>query len=144
MPIASNGILILVNVSIDGSHLLNRQPGKALPFYLQLRRPGVFDLIRENNLFSTVQDQVLLLIEFEEAIEEGTEKDVRRREKDGSWVEVDGERHSEEKLTGTEEVDEEEEEGRHGKAIELLIEHTSSIPVRGSFLQSILVFYVDD
>ncbi len=43
----------------------NRQPGKALPFYLRLRRPNVFELIREHNLFTDVQDQVLLLVEFD-------------------------------------------------------------------------------
>lgn len=43
----------------------NRQPGKALPFYLRLRRPNVFELIKEHNLFTDVQDQVLLLVEFD-------------------------------------------------------------------------------
>lgn len=44
---------------------MNRQPGKALPYYLRLRRPNVFDLIRENNLFTDVRDQVLLLVAFD-------------------------------------------------------------------------------
>lgn len=48
----------------------NRQPGKALPFYLRLRRSNVFDLIRENNLFTDVQDQVLLLVEFDHELME--------------------------------------------------------------------------
>lgn len=48
----------------------NRQPGKALPYYLRLRRPNVFDLIRDNNLFTDVQDQVLLLIEFDHELME--------------------------------------------------------------------------
>ncbi|EIN11015.1 vacuolar protein sorting-associated protein 41 [Punctularia strigosozonata HHB-11173 SS5] len=43
----------------------NRQPGKALPYFLRLRRPNVFDLIREHNLFTSVQDQALLLMEFD-------------------------------------------------------------------------------
>lgn len=46
-------------------HLRNRQPGRALPYYMRLRKPGVFDLIREHNLFTVVQDQALLLVEFE-------------------------------------------------------------------------------
>ncbi|KAF8885807.1 hypothetical protein BD779DRAFT_1532495 [Infundibulicybe gibba] len=46
-------------------YIANRQPGKALPFFLRLRRPNVFDLIREHNLFTDVQDQVLLLVEFD-------------------------------------------------------------------------------
>jgi hypothetical protein len=48
----------------------NRQPGKALPFYLRLRRPNVLELIRENNLFTDVQDQVLLLVEFDHELME--------------------------------------------------------------------------
>ncbi|KAF8165888.1 vacuolar assembling protein VPS41 [Crassisporium funariophilum] len=48
----------------------NRQPGKALPYYLRLRRSNVFDLIRDNNLFTDVQDQVLLLVEFDHELME--------------------------------------------------------------------------
>ncbi|KAI0345141.1 vacuolar protein sorting-associated protein 41 [Trametopsis cervina] len=58
----------------------NRQPGKALPFYLRLRRPNVFDLIREHNLFTAVRDQVLLLVEFDQELMEKKRK---------SGVEVD-------------------------------------------------------
>ncbi|KAF8265127.1 hypothetical protein EI94DRAFT_1831406 [Lactarius quietus] len=43
----------------------NRQPAKALPFFIRLRRPNVFQLIREHNLFTAVQDQALLLVEFD-------------------------------------------------------------------------------
>ncbi|KAI0089341.1 vacuolar assembling protein VPS41 [Irpex rosettiformis] len=52
----------------------NRQPGKALPFYLRLRRPNVFDLIREHNLFTAVRDQVLLLVEFDQELSEKRRK----------------------------------------------------------------------
>ena len=52
------------------SYISNRQPGKALPFVLRLRRPNVFDLIRENNLFTAVQDQALLLVEFDQELVE--------------------------------------------------------------------------
>jgi hypothetical protein len=48
----------------------NRQPGKALPYYLRLRRPNVFELIKEHNLFTDVQDQVLLLVEFDHELME--------------------------------------------------------------------------
>jgi hypothetical protein len=47
-------------------YLVNKQPAKALPYFLRLRRPDVFDLIREHNLFTAVQDQALLLIEFDQ------------------------------------------------------------------------------
>ncbi|KAK0499462.1 hypothetical protein EDD18DRAFT_1307946 [Armillaria luteobubalina] len=43
----------------------NRQHGKALTYFLRLRRPNVLDVIREHNLFTDVQDQVLLLVEFD-------------------------------------------------------------------------------
>lgn len=49
-------------------YIANRQPGKALPFLLRLRRPHVFDLIRDNNLFTDVKDQALLLVEFDQEL----------------------------------------------------------------------------
>lgn len=51
-------------------YVANRQPGKALTYFLRLRRPNVFDLIRENNLFTDVQDQALLLVEFDHELME--------------------------------------------------------------------------
>ena len=76
----------------------NRQPGKALPYFLRLRKPGVFDLIREHNLFTVVQNQALLLVEFEEDIKQGNRL------------------------------------SKHGPAIDLLVDHTHSIPVSTSKL----------
>ena len=85
-------------------HLMNRQPGKALPYYLRLRKAGVFDLIRDHNLFPDVQDQALLLVDFEQDMK-------RRREKGipGAY-----------RQTG---------QSKHGAAIDLLVDHTHSIPV---------------
>lgn len=54
-------------------YIKNRQPGKALPYFLRLRRPNVFQLIRDNNLFTDVQDQALLLVEFDQEL-------IRQRE----------------------------------------------------------------
>ncbi|KAJ7087362.1 hypothetical protein B0H15DRAFT_843711 [Mycena belliarum] len=51
-------------------YIANRQPGKALTYFLRLRRPHVFDLIRDNNLFTDVQDQALLLVEFDHELME--------------------------------------------------------------------------
>ncbi|KAJ8075963.1 Vacuolar protein sorting-associated protein 41 [Marasmius tenuissimus] len=81
----------------------NRQPGKALPFFLRLRRPNVFDLIRENNLFTDVQDQVLLLVEFDHELME------KRRQA-----------RSEAANQAQEETSE---------AIELLVDNVHSIPI---------------
>ena len=72
-----------------------RQPGKALSYFLRLRKPFVFDLIREHNLFSAVQDQALQLIDF------------------------DLSRDAEDRMST----------GRHGPAIQLLVDHIHSIPV---------------
>ncbi|KAI9069075.1 vacuolar protein sorting-associated protein 41 [Trametes sanguinea] len=63
-------------------YTLNRQPGKALPYFLRLRRPNVFDLIRENNLFTDVQDQALLLVEFDQELRE-------KRKQAGEEVDTD-------------------------------------------------------
>lgn len=56
----------------------------------------MFDLIREHNLFDAVQEQALLLVEFD-----------RERMKENGGA----------------------KEGDHGAAIELLVDHTLSIPV---------------
>ena len=77
-------------------HVINRQPAKALPYFLRLRKPNVFDLIREHSLFSAVQEQALLLVEFDQ-----------------------------ERVT----LEDKESHGKHGPAIQLLVDHTYSIPV---------------
>ncbi|KAJ7174299.1 hypothetical protein C8R46DRAFT_1080579 [Mycena filopes] len=59
----------------------NRQPGKALTYFLRLRRPNVFDLIRDNNLFTDVQDQALLLVEFDHELMEKRKQEGRPSEK---------------------------------------------------------------
>lgn len=84
-------------------YLVNRQPGKALSYFLRLRRPHVFDLIREHNLFTAVQDQAYLLVEFD-------------RERSGTAGE-------------TEAKEVESDKGKHGAAVQLLVDHTHSIPV---------------
>lgn len=84
------------------SFTLNRQPGKALPYFLRLRRPNVFQLIRENNLFTDVQDQALLLVEFDQELRE-------KRRQEGEDVDTDP-----------------------VAAITLLVDHIHSIPVSTS------------
>ncbi|KAI0807975.1 vacuolar assembling protein VPS41 [Fomes fomentarius] len=80
-------------------YTLNRQPGKALPFFLRLRRPNVFDLIREHNLFTDVQDQALLLVEFDQELRE-------KRKREGEEIDTDP-----------------------VAAITLLVDHIHSIPI---------------
>lgn len=60
----------------------NRQHGKALTYFLRLRRPNVLDVIREHNLFTDVQDQVLLLVEFDH-------ERMRKRQEAGEAVDED-------------------------------------------------------
>lgn len=81
-------------------YTLNRQPGKALPYFLRLKKPNVFDLIREYNLFADVKDQALLLVEFDLELME------KRREKG------------------------KEMDDKESRAITLLVDHSHSIPVR--------------
>lgn len=116
----------LTDICEKKSFILNRQPGKALPYYLKLRRPGVFDLIRDNNLFTDVQDQALLLIEFDQDMQ----LIKKRSSKDGTNPALPG-------TIFPQQIIEDGETSRHGTAITLLIEHTQSIPVRlSAFLSS--------
>ncbi|KIP02254.1 hypothetical protein PHLGIDRAFT_130843 [Phlebiopsis gigantea 11061_1 CR5-6] len=80
-------------------YIMNRQPGKALPFFLRLRRPNVFDLIRAHNLFTDVQDQALLLVEFDHEL-------MDKRRKSGEDVDP-----------------------ADSAAIKLLVDHIHSIPI---------------
>ncbi|KAE9406995.1 hypothetical protein BT96DRAFT_963264 [Gymnopus androsaceus JB14] len=81
----------------------NRQPGKALPYFLRLGRPNVFELIRENNLYTDVSKtdgMVLSLVEFE--FENRSDKD-----KDGEIGEA----------------------GESSEAIKMLVDNVHSIPI---------------
>lgn len=106
--------------------ILNQQPGKALPYYLKLRRPGVFNLIRENNLFTDVQDQALLLIEFDRDMELLKKRNLR----DGTTQIL---AHKDQAEVAAQSG----EDSIYGTAITLLIDHTHSIPVRLFFLFSL-------
>ncbi|PPR06614.1 hypothetical protein CVT24_001721 [Panaeolus cyanescens] len=99
--ISSSGSSTILMECLAELYTANRQPGKALPFYLRLRRPNVFDLIKENNLFTDVQDQVLLLVEFDHEL-------MERRKAEG-WVTTGREIQSE--------------------AIQLLVNNSHSIPI---------------
>ena len=69
-------------------HIANRQPGQVLQYCLRLRRPNVFQLIQDNNLYTDVQGQVLLLVEFDQELIEtrrkAGEKQGKLRENTGS------------------------------------------------------------
>ncbi|KAL1748674.1 hypothetical protein HDZ31DRAFT_79534 [Schizophyllum fasciatum] len=80
------------------SYVANRQPGQALHYFLRLRRPDVFSLIKEHNLYTDVQDQALLLVEFDAEL-------MKRRRDAGETV-----------------------DDRNSEAIRLLVEHEHAIP----------------
>lgn len=87
----------------------NRQPARALPYYLRLRKTGVFDLIRQHNLFSDIHYQALLLVDFQEEMKRRKAL-ISTRDKRGA-------------------IEKENVEAKHGEAIELLVDHTQSVPV---------------
>ena len=86
-------------------YIANRQPGQALQYCLRLRRPNVFQLIQDNNLYTDVQGQVLLLVEFDQELIETRRKAGEKQGKLGENT-----------------VD-------RGQAISLLVNYTQSIPV---------------
>lgn len=76
-----------------------------MPYFLRLRRPNVFDLIREHNLFTALRDDALLLVEFDQELEE-------KRRAEGAAEGVDFTKPA---VPHT--------------AIQLLVENTHAIPV---------------
>ncbi|GAA5979343.1 hypothetical protein JCM10908_002888 [Rhodotorula pacifica] len=105
--------------AISELYLRNRQPGKALPYFLKLRDPHAFVLVRDYNLFTDIQDQALQLIEFDEELRrDGREKELP------------------------------EKTSPHGIAVDLLVDHTHSIPIPRVIAQlqdhrKYLFFYLD-
>ncbi|KAG9017435.1 Vacuolar protein sorting-associated protein 41 [Tulasnella sp. JGI-2019a] len=94
-------------------YMRNKQPGKALEYYLRLRKPDVFDLIRDHNLFVVVRDQALLLVEFDLELEKSKRAVATKAENSPEQKSVKGK----EKEKGT------------SQAITLLVDHPHAIPV---------------
>ncbi|GAA5842868.1 hypothetical protein JCM3766R1_005688 [Sporobolomyces carnicolor] len=101
----------ILMTSIADLYLMNRQPGKALPYFLKLREPTVFNLIREHNLFTDVQDQALLLIEFDQELQKHREQAAA-----GNCGTSEAKTHK-------------GDDSQHGNAVDLLVDHTHSIPI---------------
>lgn len=94
---------------------MNRQHGKALTHLLKLRRPDVFEFIKQYNLLTDVQNQALLLIEFDQDLQQKKSiKDVAQESRTDTSLEKS------------------EDRPKHGTAIALLVDHTHTIPVRYS------------
>ncbi|KAF8309561.1 vacuolar protein sorting-associated protein 41 [Clavulina sp. PMI_390] len=95
-------------------YILNRQPTLALPYFLRRRRPHVFDLIRENNLFTAVRDQALQLVEFDLDLE---------KQQDDEKAKVEA------KSVGEKLTLETDDRPRRHRSIALLVDHLHSIPI---------------
>ncbi|CAO1634395.1 unnamed protein product [Parajaminaea phylloscopi] len=99
---------LLMDILAD-LYVRSGQPGKGLQYYLQLKRPGVFDLIRDHNLILQVRDQARQLLEFENEVKtDQGETEVVEKDKLDSKGEATKERPS--------------------RAIQLLVDHVHSIP----------------
>lgn len=95
----------------------NRQPGKALEYFLRLRKPNVFDLIRQHNLFVVVRDQVVLLVDFDKELQEKQKATLG-----SSAVDTAPPPSPKGKAKTIE----------RSKAVALLVDHTTAIPVSQS------------
>ncbi|KIR53471.1 vacuolar protein sorting 41 [Cryptococcus gattii Ru294] len=95
-------------------YLINRLPAKALPYFLRIRKPYVFELIREHNLFTAIRDQALQLITFDQERKKARSKVENQRG---------------EKTDDTEIESVEGDKSKHGAAIQLLVDHVHSIPI---------------
>ncbi|CAG8565322.1 7125_t:CDS:10, partial [Racocetra fulgida] len=89
----------------------NREPEKALEYNLRLRRPDVFDLIRTYNLFSAVQDKVILLMDFDQHLMSEAQKENETKDKQNY-------------MHGVPQV-----KAKNMPAVQLLIENTDSVQV---------------
>lgn len=93
------------------SYMNEHHFGKALPYCLELRRPGVIDLVLEHNLFAEIQDRVLQLLVYDR---ETAKKRGKQPLRDGDKAQCL------------------RQSSRHGVVIQLLAENTHSVPVRVS------------
>ncbi|CAG8551259.1 4952_t:CDS:10 [Acaulospora morrowiae] len=94
----------------------NHEPDKALEYNLRLRRPNVFDLIREYNLFSAVQDKVVLLMDFDQHLMSEAEKEDENKEQGPTKKKEPTKIPKIRKATEM-------------PAVQLLIENTESVPI---------------
>ncbi|CAG8500991.1 4625_t:CDS:10 [Ambispora gerdemannii] len=98
-------------------YTFNHEPDKALEYSLRLRRPNVFDLIREYNLFSSIEDKIVLLMEFDQHL---LSLEAKKSEENEDLYELT-EKNSP-KLTPIKKPSE-------GPAVQLLVQNTESVPI---------------
>jgi len=99
------------------------RPDRALEYYLRLKKPNVFILIREYGLFAAVQEKALLLMEFDQYLYDLRKKareEARARAAEGDAAKDVSEDQTPESA---------DDELSKGLAVQLLVEHTDEIPV---------------
>ncbi|KAF9386684.1 Vacuolar protein sorting-associated protein 41, partial [Podila verticillata] len=109
---------ILLMESLAKLYTLDNRADRALEYFLRLRRPNVFDLIRSHNLYSTVRDKAVLLMEFDQYLYDQKFKEIEEAKKDKRTTEPE-----EHEKTA-------EEELAQGPAVQMMIEHTEEIPIK--------------
>ncbi|CAG8508593.1 12818_t:CDS:10 [Ambispora leptoticha] len=99
-------------------YTFNREPDKALEYSLRLRRPNVFDLIRDYGLFSSIEDKIVLLMEFDQhLLSLETKESIENKDDLGEPTEKPSP-----KLTPIRKPSE-------GPAVQLLVQNTESVPI---------------
>ncbi|KAF9307478.1 Vacuolar protein sorting-associated protein 41 [Mortierella antarctica] len=110
---------VLLMESLAELYTRDGRADRALEYFLRLRRPNVFDLIRDHNLYSTVKDKAVLLMEFDQYLYDQKIKEREEAKKGKYTTEPSGEyeKTAEEELT-------------QGPAVQMMIEHTEEIPIK--------------
>ncbi|KAI8596985.1 hypothetical protein EDD21DRAFT_230782 [Dissophora ornata] len=115
---------VLLMESLAELYTRDDRADQALEYFLRLRKPNVFDLIREHDLFSAVRDKAVLLMEFDQYL-----YDQKKKERDEARAEAAKKTGG---VSSTEAAPEPtpEEELVKGPAIQMMVQHTYDIPVK--------------
>ncbi|KAF9186758.1 Vacuolar protein sorting-associated protein 41 [Haplosporangium sp. Z 767] len=115
---------VLLMESLAELYTRDGRADRALEYFLRLRRPNVFDLIREHDLFSAVRDKAVLLMDFDQYLYDKTMKEKAdaqalesEKPKDVTTEEQTPQPSAEEELT-------------KGPAVQLMVQHTEEIPIK--------------
>ncbi|KAF9570876.1 Vacuolar protein sorting-associated protein 41 [Mortierella alpina] len=130
---------VLLMESLAELYTRDERADKALEYFLRLRRPNVFDLIREHDLFSAVRDKAILLMEFDQYL---YDKKMKERAEARALEEKDAQESKNSNLTskGTSAAADSdiapapeptaEDELIKGPAVQLMVQHTDEIPIK--------------
>ncbi|KAF9428093.1 Vacuolar protein sorting-associated protein 41 [Podila epigama] len=110
---------VLLMESLAELYTRDDRADRALEYFLRLRRPNVFELIRDHDLYSAVKDKAVLLMEFDQYIYDQKVKEQLEAKKSGKEPADE----NEPKMTP-------EEELTQGPAVQMMVEHTEEIPIK--------------